>query len=76
MLTDALVRALLARKSLATFSALRGNFVKIEVKDCTGWRAGQHVRLRVLRGCKWMESKNYRILLCNTKTQMGLTDVT
>jgi hypothetical protein len=69
LLIDYFLRALRTRYRRATISSLPGGgLTKLEVPDCTGWRAGQHVRIRVLRGRQALSSQSlpFPKLLRNT----------
>lgn len=58
LLVDHAIRALKTRFRRATLSAMPGGFTKVEIPDLAGWRPGQHVRLRLLRGFSSWESES------------------
>ena len=56
-----LTQALRTSRRTVTAYALPGGMTKLEIDGCNGWRAGQHIRLRVLRGRRGWQSHPYTI---------------
>ncbi|OAV98148.1 hypothetical protein PTTG_08587 [Puccinia triticina 1-1 BBBD Race 1] len=76
LVLDNLLKIVKLRFKLATFTAMPGGLTRIEVKGINdGWRAGQHVFLRVLKGRQIFEKHPFTIANApNSSTPYGSTD--
>ncbi|EFP81998.2 uncharacterized protein PGTG_08247 [Puccinia graminis f. sp. tritici CRL 75-36-700-3] len=76
LVLDNLLKVVKSRVKRATFTAMPGGLTRIEVHGINdGWRAGQHVFLRVLKGRQIFEKHPFTIANApNSSTPYGSTD--